>query len=228
MIKKIAVIVAAGSGIRMGTVMPKQFLLLLNRPLLGYSIEAFQNAFEDMEILLVVAPEYFADAERIRYASQAPEKITIVAGGKTRFESVQKGLGKILEKESIVFVHDGVRCLITPDLIRRCFEKAVETGNAVPVVTPVDSVRIETETGNQPVAREKLRMVQTPQAFKAEILKAAFQQEYRESFTDEASVVEKSGIKIHLVEGDPANIKITTPADLIIAERILQDRNVRL
>jgi 2-C-methyl-D-erythritol 4-phosphate cytidylyltransferase len=224
MFKKIAVIVAAGSGTRMGAAMPKQFLLLLNKPLLWYSIEAFQSAFEDMEILLVIAPEYFADAERVRSASRAPEKIKIVAGGKTRFQSVQKGLEKIVEDEGIVFVHDGVRCLITPGLIRNCFEKAVETGNAIPAVIPVDSVRMETETGNEPVAREKLRMVQTPQTFKSEILKAAFRQEYQESFTDEASVVEKLGIRINLVEGDPANIKITTPADLIVAERILQDR----
>ncbi|MFI5124226.1 MAG: 2-C-methyl-D-erythritol 4-phosphate cytidylyltransferase [Chitinophagales bacterium] len=225
MIKKIAVIVAAGSGARMGSAIPKQFLLLRNKPLLWYSIAAFQNAFEDIEIVLVVAPEYFTHAEQIRFSSRNPEKVKIIAGGKTRFESVQNGLENITEKAAIIFVHDGVRCLVTPDLIRRCYEKAVETGNAIPAIAPVDSIRMGTADGNKPVRREMVRMIQTPQTFKSEIIKAAYRQDYQELFTDEASVAEKLGIRINLVEGEPANIKITSPTDLAIAEIILQERN---
>ena len=209
----------------MGSTIPKQFLLLRNKPLLWYSIAAFQNAFEDIEIVLVIAPGYFTNAERIRVSSGNPGKIKIIAGGKTRFESVQNGLENITEKGAIIFVHDGVRCLVTPDLIRRCYEKAVETGNAIPAIAPVDSIRMETADGNKPVRREMVRMVQTPQTFKSEIIKAAYRQDYQESFTDEASVAEKLGIKINLVEGEPENIKITSPTDLVIAEIILQGRN---
>lgn len=208
----------------MGSDIPKQFLLLRNKPLLWYSIAAFQNAFEDIEMVLVIAPEYFTDAERIRLSSGNPEKIKIIAGGKTRFESVRNGLENVTETGAIIFVHDGVRCLVTPDLIRRCYEKAVETGNAIPAIAPVDSVRIETADGNKLVRREVVRMIQTPQTFRSEIIKAAYRQDYQESFTDEASVAETLRIKINLVDGEPANIKITTPIDLLIAESFLSSK----
>ena len=224
MIKKIAVIAAAGSGIRMGSSIPKQFLLLLNKPVLWHSLAAFQNAFEDIEILLVVAREHFVMAEKIRSSSAIPENIKLVAGGKTRFESVRNGLGNIIAKEAIIFVHDGVRCLVSPALIRRCFEKACEMGNAIPAVAPVDSVRMETAEGNNSVQRDKVKLIQTPQTFHIDIIKSAFQQDYQESFTDEAVVVERAGIKINLIEGEAANIKITTPMDLAIAEHLLSSK----
>ena len=134
MTKKIAVIVAAGSGTRMGSAIPKQYLELLGRPVLWHSIAAFQNAFDDIEILLVVSPAHLAMAEQIRLSALIPGNIKLVGGGKTRFESVRKGLDEITEKDAVIFVHDGVRCLITAALIRRCFEKALEAGNAVPAV----------------------------------------------------------------------------------------------
>jgi 2-C-methyl-D-erythritol 4-phosphate cytidylyltransferase len=224
MIKKIAVIVAAGNGTRMGTDTPKQFLLLRDKPVVWHSIAAFQNAFEDIRILLVVSQEHFTIAEQIRTSSAVPENIKLVPGGKTRFESVRNGLSGITEKEAVIFVHDGVRCLISPDLIHRCFKKAVEAGNAIPAVAPVDSVRIETSDGNETLRRDQVKMIQTPQTFFGDILKTAFQQDYQESFTDEAAVVERLGIKINLVEGEPANIKITTALDLVIAENLLSSK----
>jgi len=224
MTKKIAVIVAAGSGTRMGSAIPKQYLELLGRPVLWHSIAAFQNAFDDIEILLVVSPAHLAMAEQIRLSALIPGNIKLVGGGKTRFESVRKGLDEITEKDAVIFVHDGVRCLITAALIRRCFEKALEAGNAVPAVRPVDSVRVETANGNERIVRDAVRLIQTSQAFTCEMIKAAFQRDFRESFTDEATVVEESGIKINLIEGDIYNIKITTAIDLMIAERLLSSR----
>jgi 2-C-methyl-D-erythritol 4-phosphate cytidylyltransferase len=224
MAKKIAVIVAAGSGLRMGSSVPKQYLSLLGRPVLWYSIAAFQNAFDDIEILVVVSSSYLTTAEEIRSSAPVPGNIKLVIGGETRFESVRKGLDEITEKNAIVFVHDGVRCLVSPALIHRCFEKAMETGNAVPAVRPVDSVRAETLDGNRRIERDAIRLIQTPQTFTCEIIKAAFQRNFQESFTDEATVVEESGIKINLIEGDMYNIKITTPTDLVIAERLLSSK----
>lgn len=224
MVKKIAVIVAAGNGTRMGSAVPKQFLLLLNKPVLWYSIAAFQNTFSDIQILLVVPPEHFAIAGQIRSLSLNPENIKLIGGGKTRFESVRIGLESITEKEVIIFVHDGVRCLVTPALIRRCFEKTLESGNAIPAIVPVDSVRIETADGNGRVHRDKVRLIQTPQTFYGDVIKTAFQQDYQASFTDEASVVEALGIKINLIEGDYDNIKITTPLDLVLAANLLSSK----
>jgi len=126
----------------------------------------------------------------------------------------------------MVFVHDGVRCLLTPDLIRRCYNHAIDKGNAIPAISAVDTIRIETVKGNELIDREKIRIIQTPQTFFSDIIKAAFEQDYEESFTDEASVVERLGVKIHLVEGEATNIKITRPIDILIAEKILEEREV--
>lgn len=221
MIKKFAVIVAAGSGIRMESPTPKQFLLLQNKPVLWHSIAAFQNAFEDIDILLVVSPEYFSAAEQIVISSGYPGKIKLIAGGKTRFESVRNGLANITEKEAIVFVHDGVRCLLSEKLIKNCFAEAEKSGSAVPVIAVQDSLRMRTPGGFEVVDRNKIRIVQTPQTFRAGILLKAFEQDYDERFTDESTVIEKSGETVHFVPGEDYNIKITRPIDLLVAEAIL-------
>lgn len=223
--KKYAVIVAGGSGSRMGTQVPKQFLMLYNRPVLWYSLRAFLDAYEDLEIVLVLPEEHMETGKKLLASTQAPHRIRAVAGGATRFHSVKKGLDSISDR-SIIFVHDGVRCLVTPTLIRRCFEKALETGNAIPAIRCVDSVRVEMSDGNRPLDRDTIRIIQTPQTFSSELIQLAFGQPYDESFTDEAVVVEKTGASIHLVEGEPTNIKITRPIDLVIAEKILGERSV--
>ena len=148
----------------------------------------------------------------------------MTAGGDTRFQSVKNGL-QLVEGDSIVFVHDGVRCLLTEDLIHRCYANAVETGTAIPVMASKDSVRIIHDEGNDAIDRNKVMLVQTPQTFHSKILLPAFQIDYKEKFTDEATVVEAFGLKVSLVEGEPDNMKITKPIDLLIAEKIINERN---
>ena len=218
--KKYAVIVAGGSGTRMGKALPKQFMLLREKPLLYYSINAFLEAFSDIRVILVLPLDYMEMGREIIDAYFEKERFIVTAGGNTRFQSVQNGLAHA-EEDSIIFVHDGVRCLVTPDLIRRCHAMALKTGTAVPVVPAKDSIRLITEEGNEALERDKVVAVQTPQVFHGKILKAAYQIDYKDRFTDEASVVEAFGVKISLVEGEETNIKITLPQDLVIAEFIL-------
>lgn len=224
--KKFAVIAAGGSGLRMGTTVPKQFLLLRDKPVLLYTIESFLQAFDDLRIILVLPEIHLTTGQQIIQSSSRPERITMTVGGKTRFHSVKAGLGHI-QQHSIVFVHDGVRCLPSSELIHRCYEVALVQGNAIPAITAVDTIRMETTNGNTPIDRSKIRIIQTPQTFYSDLLKAAFEQDYHEHFTDEACVVEKLGIKINLVEGESSNIKITRQIDLLIAEKILEEREFR-
>jgi 2-C-methyl-D-erythritol 4-phosphate cytidylyltransferase len=220
--QKYAIIVAGGAGIRMGGSIPKQFQLLKGKPVLWHSVNAFVNAFDDIHIVLVIAEIYAARAESI--IKEFPRrKFSIAKGGETRFHSVKNGLN-LVEENSIVFVHDAVRCLVSTELIRKCYEETVRIGNAIPAIGATDTIRIETAEGNRQIDRDKVKIIQTPQTFFSDKLKNAFLQEYDPYFTDEASVAEKAGAKINLVEGDSSNIKITRPIDLLVAERILQER----
>ncbi|MFM2146359.1 MAG: hypothetical protein RL732_1195 [Bacteroidota bacterium] len=223
--RRYAVIVAGGSGLRMGSALPKQFLDLRGKPVLWYTLRAFLEALPDLDIILVVHPAHRAVAAEVIQLTGMANRITTTDGGETRFHSVKNGLLHIQE-HSIIFVHDGVRCLPSPELIKRCYVEALDKGNAIPAIPAVDSIRIETALGNAPFDRNKVRIIQTPQTFYSDILKAAFEQDYEDSFTDEASVVERLGVKIHLVEGESSNIKITRPLDLVIAERILEEREM--
>jgi len=223
--KKYAVIVAGGSGLRMGTSVPKQFLELQGRAVLWYTITAFLEAYHDLEIILVLPQAHLQTGLHIIQTTKDPSRVWITEGGETRFHSVKKGLDHV-QLHSMVFVHDGVRCLLTPDLIRRCYNHAIDKGNAIPAIAAVDTIRIVTVKGNELIDREKIRIIQTPQTFFSDIIKAAFEQDYEESFTDEANVVERLGVKIHLVEGEATNIKITRPIDILIAEKILEERAV--
>jgi 2-C-methyl-D-erythritol 4-phosphate cytidylyltransferase len=219
--KKIALIVAGGNGSRMNNSVPKQFLLLNNKPVLYYTIQAFLNAYDDIEIVLVLPEEHIGKGQEIIDGYFDASKFKITAGGRTRFHSVQNGLSLIKDEDAIIFVHDGVRCLLTKDLIERCYQSALEFGTAIPVVECRDSVRLLTNNGNKVVDRNKVRLVQTPQTFHSKILLPAFEIDYKDRFTDEATVVEAFGLKVNLIEGDTNNIKLTTPVDLFIAEYIL-------
>lgn len=219
--KKIALIVAGGNGSRMNSDTPKQFLLLKNKPVLYYSIKSFLDAFDDLEIILVLPEEHIALGQEIIDGYFDRSKFKITAGGRTRFHSVKNGLSLVHEDEAIIFVHDGVRCLITPALIKNCYEAALKSGTAIPVISCRDSVRMLTSNGNKVVNRNKVKLVQTPQTFHSKILLPAFAIDYKEQFTDEATVAEAYGMKVTLVEGEINNIKITTQEDLLLAEHIL-------
>jgi 2-C-methyl-D-erythritol 4-phosphate cytidylyltransferase len=225
--EKYAVIVAGGTGVRMSTSMPKQFLLLNNKPVLWHTLAAFLTAFSDMQIILVLPQQYIETGEAIILSTCDPQRIQITTGGETRFHSVKNGLDCI-QKESFVFVHDGVRCLVTAELIRSCYEVALAKGNAVPAIKASDSIRIESANGNQLIDRDTVRIIQTPQTFLSSIIKPAFEQVYNNAFTDEAIVVEKTGVKINLIEGESTNIKITRPLDMMIAEKILEERSMNI
>ncbi|UAY50832.1 2-C-methyl-D-erythritol 4-phosphate cytidylyltransferase [Ferruginibacter albus] len=222
--KKYAVIVAGGNGSRMNAAIPKQFLLLKGKPILYYTISAFLNAYADIEIILVLPTHYFVKGVEI-IRSYFPDKkmLHIITGGENRFTSVQHGLG-LIKEESIVFVHDGVRCLLSATLIHRCYETALAAGTAIPVVNSKDSVRIVEEDQNKAIDRNSVKLIQTPQTFKSSILLPAFHVKYKEQFTDEATVVEDFGVKVTLVEGEEQNIKITHPIDLLIAEKMLEEK----
>ena len=222
---KYAVIVAGGSGNRMNAAIPKQFLPINGTPVLLYTIETFLSAFSDLEIILVLPEKFMRDGDAIVQQASDPKRIEIAAGGNTRFHSVKNGL-KLVTENAIVFVHDAVRCLVTNDLIHRCYEGALENGNAIPAIPVSDTVRMETAEGSVVVDRSKLLVIQTPQTFFSNLLLKAFDQEYDSSFTDEATVAEKFGIKIHLIPGEDENIKLTRPIDMEIAEKILKNRRV--
>ncbi|HVS96218.1 MAG TPA: 2-C-methyl-D-erythritol 4-phosphate cytidylyltransferase [Puia sp.] len=215
-----AVIVAGGSGSRMGSAVPKQFMLLRGKPVLWHTLNTFLSVDERLQVILVL-PEAYMEAGRVLAAGFGqPGRIRLVAGGETRFHSVARGLALIGE-EAVIAVHDGVRCLVGVDLVRRCFEQAARLGSAIPVVASKDSVRLITPTGSEPLDRSRVKLVQTPQTFLSDILLPAYQARYRDTFTDEATVVEAAGHTVHLIDGDAGNIKITLPGDLLLAERLL-------
>ncbi len=218
--KKYAVIVAGGNGQRMGTETPKQFLLLQQKPVLWHTIHAFQIAYPDIQIILVLPKDNVVEGEKLVNELITENRILITTGGATRFQSVQNGLA-LIKEPSVIFVHDGVRCLVTKELIHRCYEQAIVKGSAIPAVVANDSIRMVDEEDHHVVNRNHVRIIQTPQTFLSNILLPAFQQPYDESFTDEATVVEAFGEMVYLVEGDYQNIKITRPLDLVLAENIL-------
>jgi len=219
---KYAVIVAGGNGSRMNSTIPKQFLPLKNKPVLYYTLQAFLQSYADLKIILVLPEEHIATGQEIIDAYFDYERIKITVGGRTRFHSVQNGL-KLIEEESIVLVHDAVRCLVNVELIYRCYEAALEFGAAIPAIASKDSVRIITEEGNEAVERRNVRLIQTPQAFLSTILIPAYNIDYKDKFTDEATVVEAFGMKVKLVEGDERNIKITRSTDLVLAEMLMEE-----
>ncbi len=214
------VIVAGGSGKRMGADIPKQFLNLAGRPVLMHTIERFKS-FNDAIEIITVLPEnqlrYWVDLQK-KHSFDVPH--TLVKGGLHRFISVKNGL-KFVNTPSLVAIHDGVRPFVTVDTIKRCFETAEKLGNAIPAVSPSDSLRMLTDKGSMPLNRMHVKQIQTPQVFNAELIKKAYLQEYITEFTDDATVLEKTGEKINMVDGNRENIKITNPEDLLISSALL-------
>jgi len=217
---KYAVIVAGGNGTRMGSSLPKQYLHLHDQPILLHTLKAFVAAYEDIQIILVLPESYVDYTRSMLEENNFLNPIQFTIGGETRFHSVKNGL-QLIKEEGVVFVHDAVRCLVTPVLIQRCYQQAIDKGSAIPVTNMKDSVRMIDKGKHHALDRSLLKLVQTPQAFQTQIILPAFQISYHESFTDEATVVEASGKEVYLIDGEETNIKITSPVDLLIAESYL-------
>lgn len=222
--KHTILIVAGGRGTRMGGPQPKQFLELAGRPVLMHTLEAFDR-WDASARLIVVLPEDQIDTwKRLCEAHVFGRIHRVVAGGETRFHSVRNGLGAVAS-DGLIAVHDGVRPLVAPSVIAACFAAAADGGAAVPVVPVVESVReMDADGDSRPVDRTRLRVVQTPQVFRADVLRAAYCLPYDPRFTDDASVVEASGVAVRLVPGNRENIKLTTPMDLLLAEQLMRQK----
>lgn len=219
--KKFVVIVAGGSGNRMGTEIPKQFLELCGKPVLMHTLQVFHDFDPESRLILVLPTaqqEFWSDLCLKHQFSLFHE---VVSGGATRFDSVKNGLS-LIDELGIVFIHDGVRPLVSNETLRRCLETAEKSGNAIPVLPVNESLRKLDGGQNISVDRSQFFSVQTPQTFRSQQILEAFKQEFDPAFTDDASVVEKAGFSINMVEGNRENIKLTTPSDLIIAEAFLK------
>lgn len=215
MVKRTIVIVAGGKGLRMGTDVPKQFLVVNGKPILMHTIERFYEFDPSMQIIVVLP------AEQIDYWFDLCGKYNfevsheIVEGGSERFFSVRNGIEQADADAELIGIHDGVRPYVSTEVIGRCFDEAAASGAAIPVVAVVETVReLTPDGGSHTVPRSNYRLVQTPQVFSAPLLRKAYAQDFRPDFTDDASVVEAMGHSISLVEGNRENIKITTKADL--------------
>ena len=219
-----AIIVAGGTGTRMGGEKPKQFFLLNGKQILGHTIESFLQSYNHIEVILVLPEAHLEEGMKIASELGEGRKIIPVTGGVTRWESVRNGLAKV-QHNGIVLIHDGVRCLVQPDLIRRCCEQALFKGSAVPVVPATDSIRVVNGESSRVADRDSIRLVQTPQTFQVEPLREAFSQCIRNDYTDEATVWEAAGRHVELIQGNHENIKITRPVDLLIAAAILERRS---
>lgn len=226
--RKYAVIVAGGKGLRMGGEIPKQFIPVKGRPVLMRTLEVFHSCDKATDIILVLPAsqkDYWRELCR-EYGFVVPHRLA--EGGETRFHSVANGLALVPDdcSEALVAVHDGVRPFVSADVIVACDEAALRCGAAIPVADVVDTLRyVETDVagGSRTVDRTRYRLVQTPQVFQAGLLKRAYGREYSPAFTDDASVVEAMGVEVELVRGNRENIKITTPFDLKVAEALLSD-----
>ncbi len=212
------VVVAGGQGLRAGGTLPKQFQRIGEKPMLMHTLRAFHVYDYRMRIILVIPEGYRPLWETLCDECRFTVPHVVVHGGETRFHSVRNGLREISDEET-VGIHDGARPFVTPSLIGCCFDTSFEQGvGVIPVVDEVNTVRVLTETGSQMLDRTRLKIVQTPQVFPAAMVKRAYEQEYDPTFTDDASVVERSGMTVRLVEGEETNVKITTSFDLAVAE----------
>lgn len=211
------VIVAGGAGTRMGTEIPKQFLLLKGRPILMHTLEKFAAVEERIIVLPFDQIETWKQlVQQCNFTMQHH----VVPGGTSRYLSVQNGLRAISESVDIVAVHDGVRPLVSPALIERCLTEAHEFGTSIPVITVPESVRSRSGIVSQAEDRSRFLLVQTPQCFSTKFIETAYSKSDDPSFTDDATVLEKIGVVIHLTEGERWNIKITFPEDLLVAEAL--------
>lgn len=216
-----AIIVAGGSGSRMGGNVAKQFMELDNRPVLVHTIEKFLSLSFEVEIILVLPADYKEYWRDYCFNNRLTFRHTLVSGGITRFHSVKNAV-KYLSKDTITAVHDGVRPFVTKEFLEEMYREGEERGAVIPVTTPTDSMRIKLKRGlTQITDRDLYYMVQTPQVFRSDILIKAYDQAYSPQFTDDASVVEAMGERVEIAPGLPLNIKLTRPEDMILGKAIL-------
>lgn len=221
--QRYALITAGGTGKRMQRDKPKQFIELAGKPMLMHAFEAFVRFDQSMHFVLVIPDNMVGYWLELVEQYKFTIAHQIATGGPTRFHSVKSGL-RLVPDDAIVAIHDGVRPLVSADTLSRVFDNAARVGNAIPVIESKDSLRQVDYGINQPLDRGRIRLVQTPQAFHAAMIKKAYNRNYQETFTDDATVCEAAGHRITLVEGNPENIKVTTPEDLIVVEALLMHR----
>ncbi len=214
------IIVAGGSGKRMGGPIPKQFMLVKGKPLLCWTIEAFHGFDPAMPIIVVLPEAQIPIWKALCIGHGFLVEHEVVAGGEERFHSTRNGLAAV-KGDGVVAVHDGVRPLVSKELIGRCFAAAEDHGAAIPVVPITSSVRLVDGDTSRAIDRSGMRAVQTPQCFQVALLRVAFAAPYDPAFTDEATLVERTGTKVHLVPGEEKNLKVTTPIDIRVAEILL-------
>jgi 2-C-methyl-D-erythritol 4-phosphate cytidylyltransferase len=221
--KKYAIIVAGGTGSRMGTEVPKQFLLLAGKPVLMHTIDAFSRFEPEIKIIVVLHPNFYDHWHKLCADHNFSIKHVLAQGGAMRYHSVKNGL-ELIDSDGLVAVHDAARPLISFALINRLFSEAITQGSAIPALPVTDTIRTIEGGRVHIVDRTFLRTIQTPQVFRIGLLKEAYDQPYQNSFTDDAAVLEALGKTIHLTDGEPQNIKITHPVDLLFAEAFLNGK----
>lgn len=222
--KRIVIIVAGGSGVRMGGTFPKQFLELRKKPILFHTIEVFQTMPSIAEIILVLPKPQILLWKNLCKEYGGDINYKIVGGGETRFQSVYNGLNMVSDLDALVAIHDGVRPLVSKLVVENCFNAAEIYGAVVPAIRPLESVRYTEKGKTTQLERDNVLLIQTPQVFKSSILKNSYETIWQPSFTDDASVVEYAGHSIHIIDGNRENVKITTPQDLWFAETILNNQ----
>ena len=211
---------AGGSGSRMQSSLPKQFMILGGEPVVARTINTFAEALPGAEIVVVLPQEHISLWKNLAARFDVAVH-KCVAGGKERFDSVKCGIAALSPEVEYVAIHDGVRALVSKRLIINAMLKIESVEALIPVVDAGDSYRVVEGDHNEVIPRSKLRIVQTPQLFRADILRKAYAQEYDPRFTDDATVVEGLGVKITLIEGERSNIKLTTPEDMVYAEAMI-------
>ena len=226
-LKKYAIVVAGGNGTRANTPVPKQFMKLDGKPVIMHTISRFAEAGLNIDIIVVLNKILIPQWQELCKEHNFNTDVKIVEGGDSRFESVKHGLALVGDEEGIVAIHDAARPLVSAKTIITAFKAAEMYGNAVPAIPLSDSIRQIDSSKSIALDRTRYCIIQTPQCFQTSILKKAYSTaEYKIHFTDDASVVEASGEKIHLVDGNPDNIKITTPRDFVIAEALIKYKPV--
>lgn len=227
-VREHVIIVAGGKGTRMKSTTPKQFLPLIGTPVLMHTIEAFYAYDKNINLILVLPQDDIATWESLTEKHQFSRDVTVINGGQTRFQSVKNGLEAINDDNGLVAVHDGVRPLVSKDIIAASFRLAAVHKSAIAAVRLKESIRIVDQDTTRALDRSRYRMMQTPQTFDLSLIKEAYNIQEEDNLTDDASVLEKAGHKISLFEGSYSNIKITTPEDLTIAEAILKQEKSSL